>query len=426
MSDTWTIGELAERAADALRAHARPLNGRVREVPGERLIRWYTTIGLVDPPLTRRGRIARYGRRHLLQLVAVKRLQAEGMSIADIQIALAGAADTTLEATARLPTDHWPVPGPDPGHPTPDPHQPARTTPLPPAPAIAAPHTPRPSSGPGTPQAARADQSHATEPTPPRAQHPTGSDTAQTSGPGAPHLAGRDPAQIPAPAPPHSAGADASQTSRPRAPHPTGTDPTQIPTPALPHSTGADASQTSRPRAPHPTGTDPTQAPAPALPHSTGADASQTSRPRPPHPTGTDPTQAPAPPPPHSAGADAARVLGPGTGRRGNSVVPSGGVTPPGGLTEGGGEGAYRGDGNPGVRARFWTDRTAQEADRAAEGADRPVQEKVPGAVHGVRLAAGVVLVLDGTGPAPGDDDVRALLAAAAPLLAVLEERGLT
>ncbi|MDA0639989.1 MULTISPECIES: hypothetical protein [Nonomuraea] len=46
--------------------------------------------------------------------------------------------------------------------------------------------------------------------------------------------------------------------------------------------------------------------------------------------------------------------------------------------------------------------------------------------MHGVRLAAGVVLVLDGTGPAPGDDDVRALLAAAAPLLAVLEERGLT
>ncbi|WP_222709022.1 helix-turn-helix domain-containing protein [Nonomuraea sp. C10] len=364
MSDTWTIGELAERAADALRAHARPLNGRVREVPGERLIRWYTTIGLVDPPLTRRGRIARYGRRHLLQLVAVKRLQAEGMSIADIQIALAGAADTTLEATARLPTapHHWPVPGPNPGHPTPDLHQPAPTTPLPPAPAIAAPHTPRPSSGPGTPQAARADQSHATEPTPPRAQHPTGSDTAQTSGPGAPHLAGRDPAQIP----------------------------------------------------------------APALPHSTGADASQTSRPRAPHPTGTDPTQAPAPPPPHSTGADAARVLGPGTGRRGNSVVPSGGVTPPGGLTEGGGEGAYRGDGKPEVRARFWTDRTAQEADRAAEGADRPVQEKVPGAVHGVRLAAGVVLVLDGTGPAPGDDDVRALLAAAAPLLAVLEERGLT
>ncbi|WP_336209008.1 helix-turn-helix domain-containing protein [Nonomuraea sp. LPB2021202275-12-8] len=100
MSDTWTIGELAERAADALRARGQPLNGRVREVPGERLIRWYTTIGLVDPPLTRRGRIARYGRRHLLQLVAVKRLQAAGMSIADIQAALTGATDAMLEEAA--------------------------------------------------------------------------------------------------------------------------------------------------------------------------------------------------------------------------------------------------------------------------------------------------------------------------------------
>ncbi|MBB5779633.1 MerR family transcriptional regulator [Nonomuraea jabiensis] len=101
----WTIGELAERAALALRAGsdgAPALNGRVRDVPGERLIRWYTTIGLVDPPLTRRGRIAQYGRRHLLQLVAVKRLQAAGHSIAEIQTALAGATDRMLETAAGL------------------------------------------------------------------------------------------------------------------------------------------------------------------------------------------------------------------------------------------------------------------------------------------------------------------------------------
>ncbi|MGW6502522.1 MerR family transcriptional regulator, partial [Nonomuraea angiospora] len=101
----WTIGELAERAALALRASsdgAPGVNGRVRDVPGERLIRWYTTIGLVDPPLTRRGRIAQYGRRHLLQLVAVKRLQAAGHSIAQIQTALAGATDRMLETAAGL------------------------------------------------------------------------------------------------------------------------------------------------------------------------------------------------------------------------------------------------------------------------------------------------------------------------------------
>ncbi|RBQ20257.1 hypothetical protein DP939_10635 [Spongiactinospora rosea] len=120
MSETWTIGELAERAADTLRARsgdasaaqaasreaggaAQTVNGRVREVPGARLIRWYTTIGLVDPPLTRRGRIALYGRRHLLQLVAIKRLQADGLSIAEIQTRLAGATDAHLATVAQVP-----------------------------------------------------------------------------------------------------------------------------------------------------------------------------------------------------------------------------------------------------------------------------------------------------------------------------------
>ncbi|GII76089.1 hypothetical protein Sru01_10710 [Sphaerisporangium rufum] len=103
MSDIWTIAELAEHAAATLRRDAPPASGRVREVPNERLIRWYTTIGLLDPPLTRRGRVALYGRRHLLQLVAIKRRQAEGRSIAEIQAELAGATDSGLAAVARLP-----------------------------------------------------------------------------------------------------------------------------------------------------------------------------------------------------------------------------------------------------------------------------------------------------------------------------------
>ena len=124
MDESWTIAELAELAAEALSipralgadtsaatsgldygSGAGPLrtNGRVRDVPNERLIRWYGTVGLVDPPLSRRGRVARYGRRHLLQLVAVKRRQAEGKSLAEIQVELAGATDETLAAVARVP-----------------------------------------------------------------------------------------------------------------------------------------------------------------------------------------------------------------------------------------------------------------------------------------------------------------------------------
>jgi DNA-binding transcriptional MerR regulator len=80
-------------------------NGRVRDVPNERLVRWYVTVGLVDPPLSRRGRVAQYGRRHLLQLVAVKRRQAEGRSLAEIQAELAGATDEALAVVARVPAD---------------------------------------------------------------------------------------------------------------------------------------------------------------------------------------------------------------------------------------------------------------------------------------------------------------------------------
>ncbi|WP_083949956.1 MerR family transcriptional regulator [Herbidospora yilanensis] len=99
MDETWTIAELAERATAALAGLA-PANGRVSDVPNERLIRYYTTIGLLDPPLARRGRIALYGRRHLLQLVAVKRRQAEGASNAAIQTELLGATDDRLAELA--------------------------------------------------------------------------------------------------------------------------------------------------------------------------------------------------------------------------------------------------------------------------------------------------------------------------------------
>jgi DNA-binding transcriptional MerR regulator len=125
MDRSWTILELAELAAETLAtagtldadtsataggpgselrdAGSTRAHGRVRDVPNERLIRWYGTVGLVDPPLSRRGRVARYGRRHLLQLVAVKRRQAEGKSLAEIQAELAGVTDEALAVIAGIP-----------------------------------------------------------------------------------------------------------------------------------------------------------------------------------------------------------------------------------------------------------------------------------------------------------------------------------
>jgi DNA-binding transcriptional MerR regulator len=108
----WTLDELAERvdAALAVDYPGQP-SGRVRAVPDRRAIRWYTTIGLIDRPLAHRGRTALYGPRHLLQLVAVKRLQARGLPLVAIQQELAGATDTQLARLARLPAEPAPAPG---------------------------------------------------------------------------------------------------------------------------------------------------------------------------------------------------------------------------------------------------------------------------------------------------------------------------
>src|SRR4030095_9268978 len=102
MVQEWTIKELASRAGAALSNQAVQPSARVRDVPDERLIRWYATMGLLDPP-RRQGRAAWYGPRHLLQLVAIKRRQAAGRSLADIQAELLGATDEMLLSIADIP-----------------------------------------------------------------------------------------------------------------------------------------------------------------------------------------------------------------------------------------------------------------------------------------------------------------------------------
>jgi hypothetical protein len=103
---SWTLDELVRRVADGLAGPAYPgaPNGRVRELPDRRVVRWYTTTGLVDRPAMQ-GRTAVYNARHLLQIVAVKRRQAEGRSLADIQAELTGATDETLRRIAAVPDE---------------------------------------------------------------------------------------------------------------------------------------------------------------------------------------------------------------------------------------------------------------------------------------------------------------------------------
>jgi MerR HTH family regulatory protein len=100
----WTLDELVERVREALAGeYPGAPNGRVRDVPDRRAIRWYTTIGLVDRPLGMRGRTALYGPRHLQQLVAIKRRQAEGQSLAQIQAEFTWLSPQALTDASRVP-----------------------------------------------------------------------------------------------------------------------------------------------------------------------------------------------------------------------------------------------------------------------------------------------------------------------------------
>ena len=72
------------------------------EVPSARVIRFYTAQGLLDPPHAHRGRTALYGRKHLLQLVAIKRLQTRGLSLVEVQQRLLGVSPKELARIAGL------------------------------------------------------------------------------------------------------------------------------------------------------------------------------------------------------------------------------------------------------------------------------------------------------------------------------------
>ncbi len=95
MSEAWTLTELVDEVAGRLAALPSPKNGQVRAVPDDRTIRYYGTIGLLDRPAMR-GRTALYASRHLAQVVAIKRLQGTGKSLAEIQALWPQLSDDTL------------------------------------------------------------------------------------------------------------------------------------------------------------------------------------------------------------------------------------------------------------------------------------------------------------------------------------------
>lgn len=87
-------GEVAARLAELGLLGAAP-DGRVSDAPDARTVRYYTTLGLLDRPAIE-NRQARYGERHLLQLLAIKALQAQDLPLSEIQQRLYARSDGEL------------------------------------------------------------------------------------------------------------------------------------------------------------------------------------------------------------------------------------------------------------------------------------------------------------------------------------------
>jgi DNA-binding transcriptional MerR regulator len=109
MDRVFPIEDLRTLVARALTAgkYAPGESKRVRAIPDTRTIRYYTTLGLIDRPAQMQGRLALYGQKHVLQIVGIKRLQAQGEALAQIQQKLVGATPKKLTQIAALPEDFW-------------------------------------------------------------------------------------------------------------------------------------------------------------------------------------------------------------------------------------------------------------------------------------------------------------------------------
>jgi DNA-binding transcriptional MerR regulator len=96
----WTIQELAETVNAWCRDRAlQPANGQTASELSARTLHYYRSVGLLDAPISGAG--SGYERRHLLQLKAIRILQAQGLPLSRIQQLLFGRSDKELEQIAE-------------------------------------------------------------------------------------------------------------------------------------------------------------------------------------------------------------------------------------------------------------------------------------------------------------------------------------
>jgi DNA-binding transcriptional MerR regulator len=116
------LDDLVDTASRYLRHGAFDVaDGRVAASIEARNVRFYQTTGLLNPPRRYDGRKAVYEYRHLLQVLAIRRLQAEGHPLAAIQASLP--AQTTQQLEAALLSSLGTAPAPRAPQPPPSPRR---------------------------------------------------------------------------------------------------------------------------------------------------------------------------------------------------------------------------------------------------------------------------------------------------------------
>ncbi|HZE69995.1 MAG TPA: MerR family transcriptional regulator [Pyrinomonadaceae bacterium] len=90
------FAQTAERILSELQLEQE--RGTVTNVPDERTIRYYLSEGLIQPPEEKQGTASVFGYRNLLQLVTIKRLQADHLPIRKIRELVAGKSEQELES----------------------------------------------------------------------------------------------------------------------------------------------------------------------------------------------------------------------------------------------------------------------------------------------------------------------------------------
>jgi DNA-binding transcriptional MerR regulator len=100
MKASVSIDQLAEQVNDWCQEHGvTPANGQAGERMTVRNIRYYRTLGLLDPPESGGG--LGFGEKHRLQLVAIRLLQAQGLPLRRIQELLFGRSLDELREVER-------------------------------------------------------------------------------------------------------------------------------------------------------------------------------------------------------------------------------------------------------------------------------------------------------------------------------------